>query len=83
MIRFYGVLDFFPNKEEIKEEFDKLTIAEKRLYKKEVYSICFEQEYIKDFIWEYLNDWYEDYHKLVKVYNKKKRKQERLYGNNL
>lgn len=83
MIRFYGVLDFFPNKEEIKEEFDKLTIAEKRLYKKEVYSICFEQEHIKDFIWEYLNDWYEDYHKLVKVYNKKKRKQERLYGNNL
>lgn len=83
MIRFYGVLDFFPNKEEIKEEFDKLTIAEKRLYKKEVYSICFEQEYIKDFIWEYLNDWNEDYYKLVKVYNKKKRKQERLYGNNL
>ena len=54
MIKFYGLLDFYPNRKKIKEEFDSLTIAEKRIYKKEVYSICFEQEYIKDFIWEKL-----------------------------
>ena len=77
MIRFYGVLDFFPNKEEIKEEFDKLTIAEKRLYKKEVYSICFETENNKDLIWEYLNGWEESQQELYEQYNEKINKMER------
>ena len=74
MIRFYGLLDFFPNRKEIKEEFDKLTISEKRLYKKEVYSLCFEREYIKDLIWEYLNDWEESLPNLGKEWRLKKDK---------
>ena len=56
-LKFYGLLDFYPRKNEIKKAYDKLTAYEKRLYKKEVYSICFEREYVKDLIWEYLNDW--------------------------
>ena len=76
MIRFYGLLDFYPNRKEIKKEFDKLTIAEKRLYKKEVYSLCFEREYIKDLIWEYLNDWEESLFNLGKEWRLKKNKVE-------
>ena len=84
MIRFYGLLDFFPNRVEIKEEFDRLTIYEKRLYKKEVYSICFEQEYIKDLIWEYLNDWEYSLPDLAKEWRIKKNRVEKRkkYENN-
>lgn len=76
MIRFYGLLDFYPNRKEIKEEFDELTIIEKRIYKKEVYSICFEREYVKDLIWEYLNDWEESLPNLAKEWRLKKNKVE-------
>lgn len=76
MVRFYGLLDFYPNRKEIKAEFDKLTIAEKRLYKKEVYSLCFEREYVKDLIWEYLNEWEESFPNLVKEYRIKRNKVE-------
>lgn len=76
MIRFYGLLDFFPNRKEIKEEFDNLTIAEKRIYKKEVYSLCFEREYVKDLIWEYLNDWEYSLPDLAKEFRIKKNKVE-------
>lgn len=76
MIRFYGILDFYPNREEIKEEFDDLTISEKRIYKKEVYSLCFEREYVKDLIWEYLNDWEESYNSLCREYEAKRKKVE-------
>ena len=76
MINFYGLLDFYPNKKEIKKEFDKLTIKEKRLYKKEVYSLCFEREYVKDLIWEYLNDWEESQFDLGKEWRIKKTKME-------
>lgn len=74
MIRFYGLLDFFPNRKEIKEEFDNLTITEKRIYKKEVYSLCFEREYVKDLIWEYLNDWEYSLPDLAKEFRIKKNK---------
>lgn len=74
MISFYGLLDFYPNRKEIKEQFDKLTIAEKRIYKKEVYSLCFEREYVKDLIWEYLNDWDESLFNLGKEWRLKKNK---------
>lgn len=76
MIKFYGLLDFYPNRKEIKEEFDSLTIAEKRIYKKEVYSLCFEREYVKDLIWEYLNDWEESFPNLCKEWRIKKNKVE-------
>lgn len=75
-LSFYGVLDFFPNRVKIKEEFDKLTLDEKILYKKEVYSICFEREYVKDLIWEYLNGWEESQFNLGKEWRQKKTKME-------
>lgn len=74
MIKFYGLLDFFPNRVKIKEEFDELTLDERILYKKEVYSICFEREYIKDLMWEYLNDWEYTQFDLAKEYRIKKAK---------
>ena len=77
MIKFYGLLDFFPNRVEIKEKFDELTITEKRLYKKEVYSLCFEKEYVKDLIWEYLNDWEYSLPDLAKEWRLKKNKAKR------
>lgn len=76
-IGFYGVLDFFPNRKEIKEEYDKLTLDEKILYKKQVYSICFEKEYVKDLIWEYLNGWEESQFNLGKEWSTKKKKMEK------
>lgn len=76
IIKFYGLLDFFPNREKIKEEYDKLTLDEKILYKKEVYSICFEREYIKDLIWEYLNGYEETQLDLAKEWRIKKNKME-------
>lgn len=73
-LRFYGLLDFFPNKEKIKEEYDKLTLDEVIAYKKEVYSICFEREYIKDLIWEYLNEWEESQDNLEREWKTKRDK---------
>ncbi len=80
MKRFYSLLDFYPNKERIKEEYVKLTTKEKILYKKEVYSLCFEREYVKDLIWEYLNNWEESYVNLVKEYNNKRKKADKVAG---
>ena len=71
-VEFYSILDFYPHKERIKEQYNRLSIQEKQVYKKEVYSICFEREYVKDLIWEYLNNWEESYEKLEKEFNKKK-----------
>ncbi len=76
IIKFYGLLDFFPNREKIKEEYDKLTLDEIIAYKKEVYSICFEREYIKDLIWEYLNGYEETQFNLAKEWKIKKNKME-------
>lgn len=86
MIKFYGLLDFYPNKKEIKKEFDNLTISEKRIYKKEVYSLCFEREYVKDLIWEYLNDWKESQFDLGKEWrlkNNKVKKRMELENDNI
>ena len=55
-MQFYSFNDFFKDARIIKAEYEKLSIQEKRLYKMYVYSICFEKEYVKDMIWEYLND---------------------------
>ena len=78
---FYGILDFFPNREQIKEEYSKLNIEEIVLYKKQVYSICFEREYVKDLIWEYLNNWEESQFDLGKEYRLKKEKTEKRNEN--
>lgn len=81
IIKFYGLLDFFPNREKIKEEYDKLTLDEIIAYKKEVYSICFEREYIKDLIWEYLNGYEETQLDLAKEWRIKKNKMEQRLKN--
>ena len=78
-IGFYGVLDFFPKRKELKEEYEKMTLDEKILYKKQVYSICFEREYVKDLIWEYLNGWEESQFNLGKEWRIKKKKTDKRY----
>jgi len=55
-LQFYGFKDFFENKEYIKKNYDLLPTKEKRLYKMYVYSTCFETEFAKDLIWEFLNN---------------------------
>lgn len=80
-IRFYGILDFFPNREKIREEYEKLSLDEKVLYKKEVYSICFAKEDVKDLIWEYLNGWEESQFQLGKEWREKKTKIEKREKN--
>lgn len=79
---FYGILDFFPRKDEIKEIYDNLSFSDKKIYKMYVYSICFEREYVKDLIWEYLNDWEESYFKLIDEYMIKRRKQKDVINKN-
>lgn len=72
---FYSILDFFPKRYKIKEIYDTLSLNDKKLYKNYVYSICFEKEYVKDLIWEFLNDWELSYEKLIQEYFIKRRKQ--------
>lgn len=74
ILRFYSILDFFPRREKIKKAYESLNKDDKLLYKKEVYSLCFEREGVKDLIWEYLNNWEESYNNLEKEYWKKKNK---------
>ena len=81
MIKFYGILDFFPNRIRIKEEFDKLTIDERITFKKYVYSLCFEKEHVKDLIWEFLNNWTESQEELSNQWKIKKDKLEKRINN--
>ena len=74
---FYSLLDFFPKRNEYKKEFDLLSIDEKIQYKMYVYSIPFEDEYTKDLIWEFLNDYKESMFELGKKYRTKKTKYEK------
>ena len=71
---FYSLLDFYIKKEKIKEIYKSLTLEDIKLYKKYVYSTCFEREYVKDLIWEYLNDWEPSYERLDHEYYLKRRK---------
>ena len=73
---FYSILDFFPRRQSIKLIYKSLSLNDKKTYKKYVYSICFEREYVKDLIWEFLNDWEESYEKLGQEYSIKRRKVE-------
>lgn len=54
-VQFYGFRDFFINRKRIKSEYEKMSDKEKRIYKMYVYSTCFETEYARDLMWEYLN----------------------------
>lgn len=71
---FYSILDFYPRKDDIKAIYKSLCFSDKKYYKKYVYSMCFEREYVKDLIWEFLNDWEESYEKLGHEYSLKRRK---------
>ena len=71
---FYSIIDFFPRRELIKKRYDLLTLEEKNQYKMYIYSLPFMEDDIKDEIWEYLNDWLEDYEKLCKKYYKAKKR---------
>ena len=71
---FYSILDFFPRRDEIKEIYKSLCFNDKKYYKKYVYSMCFEREFVKDLIWEFLNDWEESYEKLEHEFYVKRRK---------
>lgn len=73
-LKFYSLLDFYPRRKTILLEFIKLTTKQKRIYKKYVYSLCFETEEIKDLIWEYLNGWEESYNDLKYQYTMKANK---------
>jgi len=79
---FYSILDFFPKRFDIKEVYDTLSLEDKKKYKMYVYSICFEREYIKDLIWEYLNEWEESYEKFIQEYSIKRRKVLNAYSEN-
>lgn len=72
---FYSLLDFFPRRDKIKEVYDTLSFDDKKTYKLYVYSTCFEKEFTKDLIWEYLNDWEYSYEKLIQEYFIRRRKQ--------
>ena len=71
-IKFYGLLDFYPRKEQIKNEFNLLSLDEVYIYKMYVYSLPFEDDCVKDLIWEYLNGWQEAVFDLAKKYRLKK-----------
>jgi hypothetical protein len=74
---FYGLIDFFENKETILKIYQKLNIDEIEIYKMYVYSLPFMEDDIKDNIWEYLNGSLESRLILKSKYEKEKRKLEK------
>ena len=68
---FYGIRDFFKNKELYQIKYMLMSKKEKIAYKRFVYSICFEKENIKDLIWEYLNNEENSKEKLTELYSKR------------
>lgn len=76
-LEFYSLLDFYSKKENIKMIYNSLPFEEKQIYKMYVYSLCFEDDYSKDLIWEYLNGWEESQFELARVYRVKKSKLEK------
>lgn len=79
LIEFYSLLDFYPNRVKIRKRYEKLSAKEKMIYKKEVYSLCFEKEYVKDLIWEYMNNYMDSFQQLKKQYQQKKEKYDKNY----
>lgn len=73
-IMYYSLIDFFPKKEEVKKIYLDMNKEEKYTYKMYVYSLCFENEYSKDLIWEYLNGYEESLAELCKEYRVRKNK---------
>ena len=65
---FYGVKDFYNNRLSFKTFYMFMTKEEKERYKRFVYSISFENEYVKDTIWEYLNNEENSEETIEKIY---------------
>lgn len=76
-MEFYGLLDFYPKRDYLKTKYELLTTDEIIQYKMYVYSIPFEEEYIKDLMWEYLNGWQEAIFDLARKYRLKKEQNEK------
>lgn len=76
-MNFYGFKDFFKNKELIKYRYSKMTLEEKRNYKRYVYSTSFETEFARDLMWNYLNDGEKSQYNLYSEYISRERKRKR------
>lgn len=76
-MNFYGFKDFFKNKELIKYKYSKMTLEEKRNYKRYVYSTSFETEFARDLMWNYLNDGEKSQYNLYSEYISRERKRKR------
>ena len=78
LMKFYGIKDFYKNKELYQIKYLLMTTKQKKAYKRYVYSISFENEYAEDLIWEYLNNEDGSNEKLTELYmqriNPKKRR---------
>lgn len=74
---FYGLVDFFENKENIKTTYEEMEISDKEIYKMYVYALPWMDDNIKDLIWEYINGYEESIFDLSKEYRKAKTKLEK------
>lgn len=79
-IKFYSLLEFYPKRYKIRAVYDVLKKEDKKIYKMYVYSLCFEKEYVKDLIWEFLNKWEESENKLDEEYNRRRLKADEIYN---
>lgn len=68
---FYGIRDFFENKELQQIKYMQMSEKQKKSFKRFVYSICWEKENVKDMIWEYLNNDEKSNERLTIEYNKR------------
>ena len=60
---FFTYYDFCDNRKQIKREFDKLTLQQKKFYKYYVYANIHMNETYKNAIWDYLNQ-FEEYYEI-------------------
>lgn len=67
---FYGIKDFYINKELYQIKYLLMNTEEKKRYKRFVYSISFTTEETKDAIWEYLNNDIDSKENITIVYQK-------------
>lgn len=74
VMTFYSLIDFYPKREIIKDNFDLLSLDDKIMYKMYVYSLPFMDDNTKDLIWEYINGWEEGKFDLAKKYREAKKK---------
>lgn len=70
-MEFYGLKDFYINRLLHKSFYKCMSKKKKGLYKRFVYSISFENEYVKDVIWEYLNEDENSDEVITKLYNQR------------